>query len=60
MQWLFAKKGNLFLEVKQRLDDPIIPKLMSKLDEYGNMQTPALDDMYPFINEEEHKKMMLW
>lgn len=60
LQWLFAKNGNLFLEVKQRLDDPIIPKLMSKLDEYGNMQTPALDDMYPFINEEEHKKMMLW
>lgn len=60
LQWLFAKKGNLFLEVKQRLDDPIIPKVMSRLDSNGKMQTPALEDMYPFLTEEEHRSLMYW
>lgn len=60
LQWLFENSGFLFLEVKQRLDDPVIPKVMSRLDSNGKMQTPALEDMYPFLTEEEHKSLMYW
>ncbi len=60
LQWLFKNSGFLFLEVKQRLDDPVIPKVMSRLDSNGKMQTPALEDMYPFLTEEEHNSLMYW
>lgn len=60
IQWLLNNQGFLFLEVKQRLDDPVIPKVMSRLDSNGKMQTPALEDMYPFLTEEEHKSLMYW
>ena len=35
------------------------PKLMSRLDENGKMQTPALQDMYPFIEKEELEQLMI-
>lgn len=50
----------VILEVKQRFDDPVTPKVMSRIDENGKFITPALEDMYPFLSEEEHKKLMLW
>lgn len=49
----------VLLEVKQNFDDPIIPKVMSRLDEKGKMQTPALEDMYPFLAREEMKSLIL-
>lgn len=60
LKWLFAEEKNVLLEIKQRLDDPIIPKVMSRLDENGNMLTPALEDMFPFLTQEEHDRLMLW
>ena len=60
LEWLFRKAGNMLLEVKQRLDDPIIPKVMSRLDENGKMRTPALEDMFPFLTRKEHDELMLW
>ena len=60
LQWLFENSGFFFLEVKQRLDDPVIPKVMSRLGSNGKMQTPALEDMYPFLTEEQHKSLMYW
>ena len=59
------KEMNLYneqviLEIKQRFDDPVTPKVMSRIDENGKFITPALEDMYPFLSEEEHKKLMLW
>lgn len=53
-------KERVFLEVLQRLDDPVTPKLMSRLDENGNMVTPSLEDMSPFLDKEEHENLMLW
>ena len=41
------EKERALLEIEQRFDDPVTPKLMSRLDENGKMQTPALQDMYP-------------
>lgn len=51
-------KKRIMLEVKQKFDDPVIPKLMSRLDENGNMQTPALHDMYPFLDKAELERLM--
>ena len=43
----------------QKLDDPVSPKVMSRTDENGKMLSPALHDMYPFIDEEEMKELMI-
>ncbi len=57
---LFDKKGNVLLEVLQRFDDPVSPKLMSKMNADGSFSTPSLENMAPFISDEEHDKLMLW
>ena len=56
----FATEGNVLLEVEQRLDDPVTPKVMSRLNEDGSFLTPSLEDMAPFISQEEHDSLMYW
>lgn len=48
----------VLLEVLQAFDDPVTPKVMSRLDENGNMLTPALHDMYPFLEKSELDNIM--
>lgn len=48
----------VILEIMQAFDDPVTPKVMSRLDENGKMQTPALQDMYPFLDKEELERLM--
>ncbi len=60
LQWLFKQKEAVILEVLQRLDDPITPKVMSRMNADGTFSTPSLEDMAPFISIEEHDKLMLW
>lgn len=55
---MFASKERVLLEVMQALDDPVVPKVMSRLDENGTMQTPALHDMYPFLDQAELDRLM--
>ena len=45
--------------VKQRQDDPIIPKVMSKLSENGTFSSPCLHEMFPFLEEEIMKELMI-
>lgn len=55
--------GLAFLEVDQQLVDPVIPRIMSKMDENGKFTTPSLLDMYPYLSEaeEEHlQKLKYW
>lgn len=59
VKWLVNSKHRVLLEVEQKLDDPVTPKVMSRLDENGRMLTPALQDMYPFLPEEELKELMI-
>ena len=58
IQQFIGKKERVILEVMQAFDDPVTPKVMSRLDENGNMLTPALHDMYPFLEKEELEKLM--
>lgn len=60
LESFFAKKGNVLLEVEQRLDDPVSPKVMSRMKEDGTFDTPSLEDMAPFISREEYESLMLW
>ena len=57
--WLMNIDGNAILEIKQQLDDPVYPKLMSKIDENGEMTSPKLHDMYPFVSNEDMKWLMM-
>ena len=59
VQWLVNSKKRVLLEIEQKFDDPVTPKVMSRLDENGNMLTPALQDMYPFLPEEDYRKLMI-
>lgn len=58
IQKLMNSKDRVLLEVLQAFDDPVTPKVMSRLDENGNMQTPVLHDMYPFLDAKEMKELM--
>ena len=59
VQWLVVSSKRVLLEIAQRFDDPVTPKVMSRLDENGKMLTPALQDMYPFLPEEEYRELMI-
>lgn len=59
VRWLTNNKSRCLLEIEQRFDDPVTPKVMSRLDENGKMLTPALQDMYPFLEKEEYEELMI-
>lgn len=59
VKWLVDCKKRALLEIEQQFDDPVTPKVMSRLDENGKMLTPALQDMYPFLPEEEYRELMI-
>lgn len=58
LDWIFNHTGHLLLEIEQRLDDPVIPKVTSRLKEDGTFETPVLQDMYPFIDRKEYDDLM--
>ena len=60
LEWLFAQPGAAFLEIDQRLDDPVVPKLMSRMKDDGTFISPSLEDLSPFLDENEVKELMLW
>lgn len=57
---MMDSEHRVFLEIMQAFDDPVTPKVMSRLDENGKMLTPALHDMYPFLDKQEMESLMLW
>lgn len=59
LKQFMQKNHRVLLEVMQAFDDPVLPKVMSRLDENGKMQTPSLHDMYPFLDKKEIKDLML-
>lgn len=60
IEWLLKQPGRCILEVDQLLDDPVLPKVTSKMNEDGTFTTPGLHEMYPFIDKEEMDQLMLW
>lgn len=60
LERFFNDDSRVLLEIEQKLDDPITPKVMSRLKEDGSFDTPSLEDMAPFISKEEHDSLMFW
>lgn len=60
LKWLFESEGQVLLEVKQLLDDPVTPRVMSRMLPDGTFATPALQDMSPFLDQDEYEHLMLW
>ncbi len=58
IRWLQEQEGTCVVEVMQKLEDIMYPRLMSKMKEDGTFVDPELHDMYPFITNEEMKKWM--
>lgn len=58
LKWLFNEEENVLLEIKEKLDDPVIPRIMSRIGADGKFLSPSLEDLYPFLDEEELKRWM--
>lgn len=59
--WLDEQEGACIVEVIQKINDEMYPRLMSKMKEDGTFVDPELHDMYPFISDEEMKNWMpIW
>lgn len=59
IKWMDEQNGACIVEVMQKLEDVMYPRLMSKMKEDGTFVDPELHDMYPFISDEEMKKYMI-
>ena len=55
----FSRDGQVILEIEERLDDPVTPKVSSRMNDDGTFSTPSLEDMAPFISKEEHDRWMI-
>ncbi len=60
LQWLMNQERFAILEVLQKLDNPIEPKVISRINDDKTVGLSALHDMYPFLDKEEIEKLMLW
>lgn len=58
IRWMDTQEGVCIVEVMQKIEDTMYPRLMSKMKEDGTFLDPELHDMYPFISDEEMKKWM--
>lgn len=56
---LVTSAERIFLEIDQLYDNPVVPKLMSRIDKNGKMQTPVLHDMAPLLSIEELNSLMI-
>ncbi|MDR0986632.1 MAG: thiamine pyrophosphate-binding protein [Ruminococcus sp.] len=55
IEWLLNEKSYCLLEIVQNEPDPVIPKLLSKKLPDGSMISPPIDDLSPFLSEDEYK-----
>jgi len=53
MQRVLSEHGPLVWEIHLRLDYSFEPKLSSRRLPDGRMVSPSLEDMYPFLSEDE-------
>ena len=49
-------EGRAILELIQTETDYIIPKLSSKKLDDGSIVSPPIDDLYPFLSEDEYNQ----
>ncbi|MCR5651306.1 MAG: thiamine pyrophosphate-binding protein [Lachnospiraceae bacterium] len=59
IEYFVNSSERVLLEVRQAFDDPVIPKVMSRIDENGQMLSPVLQDMYPFLDRKDYDVLMI-
>lgn len=59
ISWLNTQSQYAILEIEQKINDPIVPKVMSRMREDKTFESPALHDMYPFIDMEKLQEYMI-
>lgn len=55
VDWLIQQPGYCMLELVQNEADPIRPKMSSKKLEDGTLVSLPIDNLYPFLSDEEYK-----
>ena len=58
LEKLFKTEKPVILEISELLDDPVVPKVMSRTLPDGTLASPALQDMAPFIEKSEYDELM--
>lgn len=58
LQTAFSKKGPVFCEIVLDPEQNFSPKLSSKVLENGQIVSPPLEDMYPFLPKDELEEIM--
>lgn len=56
VKWILSQEGRALLELVQSEPDLITPKLSSKRLENGEMVSPSIDDLAPFLSREEYEQ----
>ena len=51
-------EGPILCDINMKSDQLLIPRVQSSKNEDGTLKSSSLDNMYPFINEEELKEIM--
>lgn len=57
IEQFLQEKDRVIMVVEQKLDDPILPKLMSRLKEDGTFEDPSFTDMFPYLSDDEVVQM---
>lgn len=58
LEWIFEQKSFAVLEIKEKYNDPIYPRIQSKMNADGTFVTPELHEMFPYLEDEEMKCIM--
>ncbi|WP_256217486.1 thiamine pyrophosphate-binding protein [Pseudomonas sp. NBRC 111119] len=53
LQAVLDREGPVICEVMVQVEEPRIPRVMTRMDENGKPVTGALEDLYPFLSREE-------
>ncbi len=59
IDWLLSEQGFAFLEVEEMFEKALSPCVISRLRDDGTSEPAFLQDMSPFIDREEYKKLMI-
>ncbi|MNO60968.1 acetolactate synthase 3 catalytic subunit [compost metagenome] len=58
LQAVLERDGPVICEVLVQIEEPRVPRVMTRMDENGKPVTGALEDLYPFLSREELAQQM--
>ncbi|MBN7823466.1 hypothetical protein, partial [Bowmanella yangjiangensis] len=58
LQAVLDRDGPVICEVLVQVEEPRVPRVMTRIDENGKPVSGALEDLYPFLGREELAQQM--